>query len=93
MFETGIVRVKSVYPFNETINRIKQDVAAKGLMFFIVDRFLLVPSTSPGSPLGPSCDRRESFRGCTSQGRISPAYGSFLRLHPSYDQVTEQMLT
>jgi uncharacterized protein (DUF302 family) len=34
MFENGIVRVKSVYPFNETIDRIKQDVAAKGIMFF-----------------------------------------------------------
>lgn len=34
MFENGIVRVKSTYPFDETIDRIKQDVAAKGIMFF-----------------------------------------------------------
>jgi uncharacterized protein (DUF302 family) len=34
MFENGIVRVKSAYRFNETIDRIKQDVAAKGIMFF-----------------------------------------------------------
>jgi uncharacterized protein (DUF302 family) len=34
-FENGIVRVKSAYPFDETIDRIKQDVAAKGIMFFI----------------------------------------------------------
>ena len=30
----GIVRVKSAYPMPETIARIKQDVAAKGILFF-----------------------------------------------------------
>ena len=30
----GIVAVKSVYPFAETIALLKQDVAAKGLLFF-----------------------------------------------------------
>jgi uncharacterized protein (DUF302 family) len=30
----GIVRVKSVYPMAETISRLKEDVAAKGIMFF-----------------------------------------------------------
>ncbi|MGH6894187.1 MAG: DUF302 domain-containing protein [Dongiaceae bacterium] len=30
----GIVTVKSGYPFAETVARLKQDVAAKGLMFF-----------------------------------------------------------
>lgn len=30
----GVVRVKSAYPVEETITRIKQDIAAKGIMFF-----------------------------------------------------------
>ncbi|MGL4279911.1 MAG: DUF302 domain-containing protein [Albidovulum sp.] len=30
----GVVRVKSRYPMDETIERIKADVAAKGIMFF-----------------------------------------------------------
>jgi uncharacterized protein (DUF302 family) len=30
----GVVRVKSIYPMNETIDRLKQDIAAKGIKFF-----------------------------------------------------------
>ena len=30
----GVIRVKSAYPFDQTIARIKQDVAAKGIKFF-----------------------------------------------------------
>jgi uncharacterized protein (DUF302 family) len=30
----GIVRVKSAYPLNETISRIKKDIADKGIRFF-----------------------------------------------------------
>jgi len=30
----GIIRVKSAYPITETVARIKQDVAGKGIMFF-----------------------------------------------------------
>lgn len=30
----GVVAVKSAYPFADTISRLKQDIAAKGLMFF-----------------------------------------------------------
>jgi uncharacterized protein (DUF302 family) len=30
----GIIRVKSVHPITETVARIKQDVASKGIMFF-----------------------------------------------------------
>ena len=30
----GIVRVKSIYPFAETIERLKKDIAAKGIRFF-----------------------------------------------------------
>jgi uncharacterized protein (DUF302 family) len=30
----GIIRVKSAYPIAETVTRIKQDVAAKGIMLF-----------------------------------------------------------
>src|SRR5947209_20345282 len=32
--EDGIVRVKSVYTVTETIERLKQDIAAKGIRFF-----------------------------------------------------------
>ena len=32
--EDGIVRVKSAYPLAETVNRLKKDVAGKGIMFF-----------------------------------------------------------
>jgi uncharacterized protein (DUF302 family) len=32
---SGIVRVKSAYPMNETIASLKQDVAAKGIRFFL----------------------------------------------------------
>lgn len=30
----GLVRVKSAYPMDETINRLRADIAAKGIMFF-----------------------------------------------------------
>jgi uncharacterized protein (DUF302 family) len=30
----GVVRVKSVYPMAETIDRLKKDIAGKGIMFF-----------------------------------------------------------
>jgi uncharacterized protein (DUF302 family) len=53
MFENGIVRVKSAYPFNETIDRIKQDVSAKGIMFFFaVDQSKL--ASEAGIMLKPS---------------------------------------
>ena len=32
--EDGIVRVESAYPLAETVNRLKKDVADKGIMFF-----------------------------------------------------------
>jgi uncharacterized protein (DUF302 family) len=32
--EDGVVRVKSGYSVDETIDRVKQDIAAKGIMFF-----------------------------------------------------------
>jgi uncharacterized protein (DUF302 family) len=32
--DDGVVRVRSAYPMQETIERLKQDVAAKGIMFF-----------------------------------------------------------
>jgi len=53
MFENGVVRVKSAYPFNETVDRIKQDVAAKGIMFFFaVDQSKL--ASEAGIKLKPS---------------------------------------
>lgn len=30
----GLVKVRSVYPIDETVARVKQDVAAKGIPFF-----------------------------------------------------------
>ena len=32
--DDGVIRVKSAYPMEETVARLKQDVAAKGIMFF-----------------------------------------------------------
>jgi uncharacterized protein (DUF302 family) len=32
--DDGVVRVKSAYPMEETVARLKKDVAAKGIMFF-----------------------------------------------------------
>jgi uncharacterized protein (DUF302 family) len=53
IFENGIVRVKSTYPFDETIDRIKHDVAAKGIMFFFaVDQSKL--ASEAGIKLRPS---------------------------------------
>ena len=34
MLEDGIVKVKSAYSMDETIARVKQDIASKGIMFF-----------------------------------------------------------
>jgi uncharacterized protein (DUF302 family) len=34
VFEDGVVRVKSAHPLPETIDRLKQDIAAKGIVFF-----------------------------------------------------------
>lgn len=33
-FDDGVVRVRSAYPLAETVARLKQDVAAKGIRFF-----------------------------------------------------------
>ena len=32
--DDGVVRVKSAYPLDETVDRLKKDVAAKGIRFF-----------------------------------------------------------
>jgi uncharacterized protein (DUF302 family) len=49
----GIVRVRSAYSMTETIARIKQDVAAKGIMFFSeVDQSAL--AAAAGIKLRPS---------------------------------------
>lgn len=32
--DDGVVKVKSIYPMEETITRLKKDVAGKGIMFF-----------------------------------------------------------
>jgi len=49
----GIVRVKSAYTIDETVARIKQDIAAKGIMFFsAVDQAKL--ASDAGIKLRPS---------------------------------------
>ena len=49
----GIVRVKSIYPFEETIERLKKDIAAKGIRFFSeIDQAKLAADT--GIKLDPS---------------------------------------
>jgi uncharacterized protein (DUF302 family) len=49
----GVVRVKSAYPFRETIERLKKDIAAKGIRFFgEVDQSQLAADS--GIKLNPS---------------------------------------
>ncbi len=49
----GLIRVRSAYPFDETIDRIKRDIAAKKIMFFMtVDQAKL--GADAGISLQPS---------------------------------------
>lgn len=51
--EDGIVKVKSAYSMDETIARVKQDIASKGIMFFsAVDQYKL--AADAGINLRPS---------------------------------------
>ncbi len=51
--ENGIVKVKSAYPVIETVDRIRRDVALKGIMFFLsVDQSKL--AADAGITLRPS---------------------------------------
>ena len=51
--EDGIVRVKSVYSFQETITRLRADIAAKGIKFFSeIDQSQL--AADAGIKLNPS---------------------------------------
>jgi uncharacterized protein (DUF302 family) len=51
--ENGVVRVKSAYPFRDTIERLKTDIAAKGIRFFgEVDQSRL--AADAGIKLNPS---------------------------------------
>jgi hypothetical protein len=53
MSDDGIVKVRSAYSMDETIARVKQDVAAKGNMFFsAIDQAKL--ATDAGITLRPS---------------------------------------
>ena len=53
MPEDGIVKVKSSYSMDETIARVKQDIASKGIMFFsAVDQYKL--AADAGINLRPS---------------------------------------
>lgn len=49
----GVVRVRSAYPVAETVQRLKQDIAAKGIMFFAeIDQSKL--AADAGIKLAPS---------------------------------------
>lgn len=49
----GVIRVKSAYGFDETVTRLKADIAAKGIRFFDeIDQAQLAEGA--GLPLGPS---------------------------------------
>jgi uncharacterized protein (DUF302 family) len=49
----GLIKVRSAYPMNETIERIRKDIAAKGIMFFqAVDQSKL--AADAGITLRPS---------------------------------------
>ena len=51
--EDGLIKVRSAYPMDETIERIKKDVAAKGILFFqAVDQAKL--AAGAGIQLRPS---------------------------------------
>ena len=51
--DDGVVRVRSVYPFPETVERLKRDVASKGIMIFSeIDQAKL--ATDAGIALRPS---------------------------------------
>ena len=51
--EDGVVRVKSIYSFQETISRLKSDIAAKGIKFFSeIDQSAL--AAEAGIKLNPS---------------------------------------
>lgn len=51
--EDGVVRVRSAYPLPETLDRLKQDVAAKGIMMFsVIDQGKL--AADAGIKLRPS---------------------------------------
>ena len=51
--EDGVVRVKSAYPFAETVERLKKDIEAKGIRFFgEVDQSKL--AAEAGVKLNPS---------------------------------------
>ena len=51
--EAGIIKVKSAYPLDETIARMKQDIATKGITFFLaVDQSKL--AADAGIKLRPS---------------------------------------
>jgi uncharacterized protein (DUF302 family) len=53
LFEDGVVKVKSAYSMDETIARVKQDIAGKGIMFFsAVDQSRL--AADAGIKLRPS---------------------------------------
>jgi uncharacterized protein (DUF302 family) len=78
----GIVRVKSVYSVDETVARLKQDVAAKGIRFFLeVDQHKLAadagisvrPSTLlvfGNAPLGTLFVRANPLAGLDWPGRL-----------------------
>jgi uncharacterized protein (DUF302 family) len=58
--ENGIVKVRSAYPVAETIDRLKRDVASKGIMFFFaVDQSTLAADAG----IRPSPRLRKSGRG------------------------------
>lgn len=51
--DDGLVRVRSAYPMDETVTRLKQDIAAKGIRFFeAVDQMKL--AADAGIALRPS---------------------------------------
>ena len=73
--EDGIVRVKSAYSVAETVNRLKKDVADKGIIFFSeIDQselaakagIKLLPSNTPGfrqsSARNPVFNLKSGFR-------------------------------
>jgi hypothetical protein len=83
----GIVRVKSAYPIGETIERLKKDIADKGIKFFNeIDQSKL--AADAGIKLRPSVLNSEIRRSARNSSRQTPMPGSTGRCGCSSSKTT-----
>ena len=70
VIEDGIIKVKSAYSMDETIARVKQDIASKGIMFFMA-----VDQAKPPLTRALRCARRPcscSATRCLARSSLRP---------------------